>query len=42
LVGKCGSIRAHRSSLNQNKFRRMVPILFQKRIRTLMSDHDNC
>ena len=36
-VGKCGSIRAHCSSLSQNKFLRMTPIPFQKRIRIVSS-----
>jgi hypothetical protein len=37
-VGKCGSIRAHYSSLSQNKFLRMIPIPFQKRIKIVLSE----
>jgi hypothetical protein len=37
-LGKYGPIRAHCSSLSQNKFLRMIPIPFPKRIRIVFSE----
>src|SRR5215469_2397307 len=37
-VGRRGSIRFHCSSLSQNRFLRTIPILFQKRIRIVLSE----